>query len=195
MKKLLVTACILFSSVLAFANDNEDKVVASKFKVTTNQSTKMANLTFIPSSSEKVTVKILDANGNVIFRESILNKDAFVRPYNLSQLEGTEYSIVVIEGKNVYTERISIGTKEISSVSKNLIAKATRIDANKVELKVLQNAANPVYITVKDQFGHIVYNATIVDMVSFIQNYNLLNVEGKISFEVSSGSDSKTIVL
>jgi hypothetical protein len=90
MKKLLVAACILISSISAMANVNDDKSVVAKFKVTTNKADKMANLTFIPSTSEKVTVKILDENGKVIFQEQILNKDGFTRPYNLSQLNDAE---------------------------------------------------------------------------------------------------------
>lgn len=195
MKKLLVTACILFSSVLAFANDNEDKLVVAKFKVTTNQSNKLANLTFIPSNSEKVTVKILDENGKVIFRENILNKDAFVRPYNLSQLEGSVYTILVIEGDNTYSEKISMSTKEISAVSNVLVAKAIRTEDNKVELKVLQNSANPVYITLKDQLGYVIYNAKVTDKVSFIQKFNITQVAGELTFEVIAGNESEIISL
>ncbi len=195
MRKLLVAACILFSSVSAFANDNEDNSVVAKFKVTTNKTTKMANLTFIPSTEEKVTVKIMDAQGNIIFREQILNKEGFIRPYNLSQLNGAEYSIEVTEGKTVYTEKISIGTEKLDIVSKNLSTKASRINANTVELKVFQNAINPVTIKVQDQIGNVIYKATVNEMISFVQKYNLLNVKGEVSFEVKSGSESEIIIL
>jgi hypothetical protein len=195
MKKLLVAACILFSSVSAIANDNEDKSVVAKFKVTTNKSDKMANLTFIPTTSEKVTVKILDEKGKVIFQEQILNKEGFSRPYNLSQLNGAEYTIVVKEGNTTYEEKISIGTTELTATSNNLVATAIRIDNNRVALKVLQNVANPVFITMKDQFGNIIYNATVTEMVSFMQKFNILQLSGELSFEVKAGDVVKTIEL
>ncbi|GAA5022627.1 hypothetical protein GCM10011506_00530 [Marivirga lumbricoides] len=194
MKKLLVAACILFSSVSAIANDNEDKTVVAKFKVTTNKVDKMANLTFIPTTSEKVTVKILDEKGNVIFQESILNKDGFSRPYNLSQLNGAEYTIVVKEGNNTYEEKISIGTTELTATSNVLVATANRID-NKIELKVLQNAATPVFVTMKDLRGNILYNATVTEMVSFIQKFNVQQISGELYFEVKAGNVVKTIAL
>ncbi|MBK6266197.1 FimB/Mfa2 family fimbrial subunit [Marivirga sp. S37H4] len=195
MKKLLVAACILFSSVSAIANDNEDKTVVAKFKVTTNKIGKMANLTFIPTTSEKVTVKILDEKGNVIFQEQILNKEGFSRPYNLSQLEGTEYTIVVKEGKTTYEEKISIGTTELSTTSKNLVATASRIDENRVELKVLQNTVNPVFIIMRDSAGKIVYTSTVTDRVSFVQKFHVRQVSNELSFEVKAGDVVKTIEL
>lgn len=195
MKKLLVAACILVSSLTAFANNIEDDAIVAKFKVTTNKTNKLAHLTFIPTTSEKVTVKILNKQGNVIFREQILNKEGFSRPYNLSKLNGAEFSIIVTEGNTSYTEKISIGTEEIPTVSNYLIAKAKRIEDNKVELKVLQNAASPVFINVKNQFGHIIYEATVTDMVSFIQKFNLVKFAGTVTFEVTAGNESKSIVL
>ncbi|PTB97415.1 hypothetical protein C9994_02905 [Marivirga lumbricoides] len=195
MKKLLVAACILFSSVSAIANDNEDKAVVAKFKVTTNKTDKKANLTFIPTTSEKVIVKILDEKGNVIFQESILNKEGFSRPYNLSQLNGSEYTIVVKEGNSTYEEKISIGTTELTATSNVLVATANRIDNNKIELKVLQNAANPVFVIMKDQLGNILYDATITEMVSFVQNFNIAQINGDLTFEVKSGDVLKTIEL
>ena len=62
MKKILVAAIILVSSVSAFSAIKEAKAVTAKFTVTTDLSTKKANLTFIPSGDEKVTVKILNEN-------------------------------------------------------------------------------------------------------------------------------------
>lgn len=195
MKKLLVAACILISSLSVIAESNEDNAVVAKFKVTTNQNSKMANLTFIPTTTEKVTVTILDGQGHVIFREQILNNEGFIRPYNLSHLDGSDFTIIVKEGNTIYKENISIRTKEISAVSNNLVAKASRIDEGKVQLKVLQNAVNPVFITVKNQFGHVIYDATVTDMVSFVQKFNILQVTGKLTFEVSAGNESETIVL
>ncbi|SMG07995.1 hypothetical protein SAMN05661096_00104 [Marivirga sericea] len=195
MKKLLVVACILFSSLSIIANDKDDKTVVAKFKVTTNKTDKMANLTFIPSNSEKVTVKILDEKGNVIFKEQILNKDGFSRPYNLSQLNGAQYTIVVKEGNSTYEEKISIGTTEITATSNALVATASRTDNNKVELKVLQTDANPVFITLRDESENIIYEATVTDMVSFIQKFNILQAQGALYFEVKAADVVKNIEL
>lgn len=193
MKKLLVSALIVCSVFTAKAGENEEKTAVAKIKVTTNVTDKKAHLTFIPSSEEKVIVKILDEKGTPIFQEQIQQSEGFTRPYNLSKLNGTEFTFVVKEGKNTYEEKISLS--EINSVEVNFYATARTLENNKIELKVLKNEVGPVTVIVKDQNGNALYSNTVADLISFVQNYDVAQVKGELTIEVISGTAKKTIIL
>lgn len=195
MKKILLAAIILCSSVTAFASIKNEKAVTAKFKVTTNLETKKANLTFIPSGNGKVTVKILNANGVVIFQEQVKSTEGFSRPYDLSKLQSAEYTLVVMEGTNEFTEKVSL-TQLISSPKVGAFSAAATVSApGKVTLKILQEKVSPVFVAIKDYQGNTLYSTAISNQASFTQNFDLSKVNAAVYFEVKASNGSKTIEL
>jgi len=191
MKKLLVSALILCASFVASANN---KVVPTKkLKVTSNVEVKKATLTYLPTSNEKVLVKIINERGEVVYKETINETKTFVRPYDFSQLSSDKFIILVKEGKEVYKEVIDLNDELTSNF--DLVASTKEINENTFEVKVLQSQKQDVNIVIRDQNGRVLYSSNIEDRASFIQQFELTQKYGEVTLEVSNKRNSKTIVL
>lgn len=98
---MIVAAVLLGVATSAFAKRTTGADMAV---VKTNES--VFKVFYQAAEKSTVQVRIANAAGEIIFKESIKNIDGFVRPYNLSQLPKGSYSLTVDNGKNIRTELI-----------------------------------------------------------------------------------------
>ena len=191
MKKILLAAVILGLNFSANAITKE-VVAKAKFKVTVDQQAKKANLVFLPSTNEKVVVKILNEEGKLIFSENIKSSSRFERPYNLSELADSQYTIVVEHANEVFNEEISlVSVNELKAVAFHASVKT--LADGKVALKVLQDGLNTVFVSVKNEEGNALYTTSITNEGSFIQNFDISSIKEAVYFEVKNNKEVKTV--
>lgn len=109
----LVLTDELFESAYAFSmisgriTVNKNNVQVSALPVV-NVQNNMAYLNFINSEKLKVTVKIIDQHGNTVYIDKIPGRDVVMRTYNLTELEESDYQMVVTAGPKSITKYLAL---------------------------------------------------------------------------------------
>ncbi len=83
----------------------ESKVAMVKWKANTHQ------LFYLSKQEGKVTVKILDDEGNTLVKKSIRNEKGFALPLNFRKQAAGNYQLQVVDDEDIYTEDFKV-TKE-----------------------------------------------------------------------------------
>ncbi len=137
----------------------------------------------------EVKVSILNRNNVVVFSESLNDLSSFKRPYNFSELQHGEYTIVVEDKNGKREQKVSYESKKITSSIR--IAQVSG-ERNKFMLNVMNNGAESVRVRIYDNAKGLVHEQEMVVSKSFGLVYNLEKVRSSqksvIMFEVSTES-------
>ncbi|MFM8911434.1 MAG: hypothetical protein ACKOE6_00775, partial [Flammeovirgaceae bacterium] len=141
-KKIVVAVVLLGVTTCAFAKRTTGSDVAV---VKTNES--VFKVMYHSAEKSTVQVRIANAEGEIIFKESFKNTDGFVRPYNLSELPKGSYSVTVDNGNAIRTELIEYR----NSVAQKNIHFGKVIDQNKIAITGFSSSESEFFIKVLDQ--------------------------------------------
>ncbi len=148
-------------------------------------------LIYRTAEAGKVKVSIYNADGDLVFTETLAHVESFTRPYNFSNLSQGEYSIVVEDKNGKTEEKVSYYFKKVQS-----IVEVTKIanEANKYLLSVENKDADLIDVKILDAESNILHQQSMTVNGKFSVVYNLTAIKGEITFEVV-GSDGliKTI--
>jgi len=183
-KSLILAAMVLISSV-ALA----DEPGAPKLVVLGQKESGLFKVIYENSKTSKVTMTILNSNGDALYTESIKVNEGFILPVNFKGMTPGEYQIQITDG----------GTKQTKTLSYLTSAKAQRIhvakltkEANKYLLSVASEG--DVNVRILDGANNIIHdqNVNVNGAVGLV--YNLKAVTGAPTFEVTDGDGiTKTI--
>jgi hypothetical protein len=139
----------------------------------------------------KVTMKIYNDQGSVVFNETVSGVDGFIRPVNFNGMAPGEYTIEVNSGKDKEIQKVKYTVE--NAVSMVHLAKIA--DTEKYLLAVAKSG-NEEQINVKiyDGNSNIVHNETLVVKGDFGLVYNLKNVEGLPTFEVTDKTGNSKVI-
>ena len=129
-----------------------------------------------------VSVKILDAEGQEIFKEKIFSQGKLIRPYNLSQLPKGDYKLCVDEEGGKHLETLcNTDDKEIDLADdQEWYAHMTKIkdSENRYLISIPYQASAEVSISIYDQDHQLVFNEQELINHDFAKIYKLKNLEG-----------------
>lgn len=139
----------------------------------------------------KVKISIFDEKHELIFTETLNNVESFVRPYNLSNLDQGQYTIVV-EDKNGRTEeKVNYTFKKVESA-----VEITKIanELNKYLFTAQNTEADQIVVRIYDQESNLLHeqSMTVNGKVNVV--FNLNEVKTTPTFVVTgSNGEMKTI--
>lgn len=135
-----------------------------------------------------VNLKIANKDGVILFRETISSVDGFIRPLNFKSLEEGEYTIEVADAFGKYVEKVNYKIeKPISAVH---IAKIS--GDNKYLLSV--EKGKDINIKIYDGKDNLVYNESRVVNGNLGLVYNLKDITGVPTFEVTDNAGSTKVI-
>jgi hypothetical protein len=175
-KSIVVAAFALISSV-ALANEpgNPRVVVISQKQSGTFK------VIYEGEKTGNVQMNISNAAGKVIFSETIKGVDGFIRPVNFMGMEPGEYSIEVIDAKGKQIQKVTYVNE---NVVKNVhVAKIA--DEGKYLLAVANQDAEQINVKIFDGTNQLVHNENLTVSGNLGLVYNLKNVTGTPTFEVT----------
>jgi hypothetical protein len=119
MKKLILVLAMAAFSLQSNASDLKIDYKESNFNLSINKAYNKGfhhvNLNITKDSDEKATLKVLDANGKEIYRESFGKKlTDFKVALNLSQADYGTYYVELTSGDRIVTKEISIDKNTLS---------------------------------------------------------------------------------
>lgn len=178
-KSLVFALVMAFVSVAALAADP----VGPKVVVISQKEAGMFKVIYTGSQTGKVSLKIYDASNNVVFSESTNGVDGFIRPLNFKGMEAGEYTIEVADASGKMTQTVDYKTeKGLNAIHVSKIG-----DENKYLLAVAnKGATEKISVQIFDGSNNLVHNQVLTVNGDLGLVYNLKNVTGVPTFEVTN---------
>lgn len=185
-KTLVITALLTVLSSAVFASEGESTTAKASTEVRKSE-TQVFNLVYKGATSERVDVRIVDENDNILFSESIKNLNAFARPYNLSQLPEGTYTIKVTDSNGTKVHEIHNYKNPAKVVEKSLhFVRLTKVTDGKYQLTIGNQGVNDAQIEIYDNNQNLLYRNTELLNGNYAKVYNLQQVDAKtVSIEIN----------
>jgi hypothetical protein len=188
MKRICsVFFALMIASGIAMAADKP--VSSSAVAVVKNGS--VFKLFYKATGRTDVKIAIYAADDKLVFSETLRQVDGFLRPYNFSKLPEGEYTLEVTDESGRKVERLSYIQGKIQN-----IAKVVRVagEDHKYLLSVPNKGSDVLTVKIYNADGNILYTGTEAINGDFARIYNLKELNGKFSFEISDQNGvTKTI--
>ena len=136
-------------------------------------------------SASKVKLNLYNSSSQVIFSETVNSTGGFIRPLNFSGLQFGEYTIELIDASGKKSEKVNY--QPVKSSSQVHVSKLAAADG-KFLLSVAQHDGEPITVKIFDGANHLIFSDTRTDASDFAKLYNVKNVDGSVTFEVSNST-------
>ena len=142
------------------------------------------------ASESNVKIAILNAEGRIVFTETIKNIDGFVRPYNLASAPEGEYTVEVTDEFSTHSEKVSIGQQH-----KPEIAKLTRVsgEEGKYILAIPSKETKGISVRILAD-DKVIYDEVMEISSDFAKIYNLKKIKGEVTFEIKDQKGNAKVV-
>jgi hypothetical protein len=174
--KSFLTALVVMVSTVVFAQGPGSRMV-----VINQKNSGSFKVIYEGQQPGKVNMTIRDAAGNVIFTETTQHVDGFVRPVNFDGMTPGEYTIEISDrsGKQIqkvaYNNETTVQTVHVSKIS----------EQDKYLLAVASTGSEEINVRIFDGANQLVHNENVTISGNFGLVYNLKNVTGLPTFEVT----------
>lgn len=132
-----------------------------------------------------VTISILDAGDNIVFREILKKVDGFVRPYNFSHLRAGDYTIEIRDANGARTEKIKY--EEPSEAEFARVLKVSGSESKYI-LMISNKVPGAVTVRILDESDNVIYSQNENITGNFAKIYNMESLAGKGRFEITDAN-------
>jgi len=183
MKKNVLVVLALAVGAAAFAIDP----VNPKLVVITNKNAGVFKVIYDGAQSGTVKMNVLNTAGKVVFSETIRCAEGFVQPLNFSGMKKGEYTIEVIDAGGRQVHQVKYEGEESTL---NVHVARVNPTESKYLVALASREAGSVYVRIFDGNNAQVHEQTLKVAGEFGVVYNLKQVTGAPTFEIT---DSKGI--
>ena len=177
-KSIYLVAFLLMSAVATFGNGDPTSGVA----VLSAKGTDVFRVVYKTETANDVKVKLFNANDEMIHSASINNTKGFILPLNLAKLTFGEYRVELTDANGKHVERIVY--ENVKAVDNIRVARLAT-DEGKFMVSVMSAKNETVTVKIFDSYNNLLHNEVKSVNGDFAQVYNLKNLTGACTFEVS----------
>lgn len=189
MKKFtLLLACVLVSA-FAWAGRRDENPKSTSGMAVVKSNAMSYKLIYKSELASDVKVQIFDQGNALVFSETIRKSSGFMRPYNFESLSEGEYTIRIDNGSNWLAETVNYRTGRIEK-----LAHLVPLSDGRYLLTVAGKGQDQLNIRIFDKEGEAIYSALNKVDGDFGQIYNLGQMSGPFSFEVTGNDGSSKIL-
>jgi len=185
-KNVLLTAVLaVFVSVAAFATEGTPTLVV------VNQKPGIFKVIYQNDQAGKISMKINNARGEEVFYESFWSANGFMRPVNFDGMQPGVYTIEIADSKGRQSHTVNYAYESnISNV------RVSKMGTEGKYLLAVANSGKPEQINVKifDGSNNLVHNESITVKGDFGLVYNLQQVSGVPTFEVTDRTGTSKVI-
>lgn len=185
MKNVMVAALALVSSV-AFAS-----APYSKFAVVAAKESSVFKVIYEGAEAGNVSLTIYNADGSVVYSETLKGVEKFIRPVNFGGMIAGDYKVEISDVNGKQAQNISVGKVKKSTLKGVHVAKVVNTD--KYLLSVANNGAQEISVRILDAASNVIFTETVATSADFAKVYNLKDVNGNPTFEITSNGVVTTI--
>ncbi len=194
MKKITILFVGVLMSALTFARTGDEGTKSASGMAVVKKEGSSYKLIYKSAEAADVTVTIFNSTNDVVFRETIKKSNGFIRPYNLENLSEGQYTFKIVSGSTSQTEIIDHHATLATSEALKLSA-LVKIKEGRYMLSLTTKSQERLGIKIYTDKGEKLYDDNATASGQFAQLYNLGNLSGLFSFEITdSNGQVKTIV-
>ena len=185
-KSVLLAVLMTGASLVAFANEPGNPRV----RVVSQKESGMYRLIYLGEKSGDVKLNILDDAGQVLFKETILGTDGFVRSLNFTGVTHGEYTVKVENDGVTEVNKVAY----VPASSEKYVRVAKTAETGKYLLTVSHAAADEVVnVKIYDGANNLVHTESLEVKGEYAIVYNLKQIEGTPTFEITDKAGLRTI--
>jgi len=136
-------------------------------------------------TTSRVKLNVYNSSSQVIFSETVNSTGGFIRPLNFSGLQFGEYTIELTDASGKKSEKVNY--QPVKSGSQVHVSKLAEANGRYL-LSVAQHNGEPITVSIYDGANNLLFSDTRTDASDFAKLYNLKNVDGAVTFEISNSS-------
>jgi hypothetical protein len=191
-RKTMKTKSVVFALIMAFVSVAAVAAdpVGPKVVVINQKESGIFKVIYEGGQTGRVTLRISNQSGKVVFAETINGVDGFIRPVNFSGMEPGEYTIEVSNASGKQIQKVSY--KMENKVNSIHVAKLG--NESKYLLAVGNQGTEEINVRIFDGDNNLVHNENLMINGNFGLVYNLKNVIGVPTFEVTNQMGSTKVV-
>ena len=185
MKKILALVVVLTAIGHVYAAGTEPH---SPVGMSVIKNGSVVKLFYRGEQTGKVKVTIYNDSGEVVFRETLQNRENFMRPYNFSMLPAGHYAIELsdVQGKYVRTvSHRSNDSKRAWDQKRAAHLSVVNPEEGRYLLTVPNKGTDELTVRIYDANNKLLYQETESVEGDFARLYNLPEVKGQHTFEVA----------
>ncbi len=191
MKNAILASLVVLTSTFAFAADP-----SSKFAVVASKESSVFKVIYEGSSVGNVLLTIYNEDGSIVYTETIKGIEKFIRPINFDGMIAGEYNIEISDANGKQAQRVSVGStvnfKKRSAVKGAHVAKVG--SESKYLVSISNNGADEVSVRILDGDSNVIFSEKISAAGDFAKVYNLKQIIGNPTFEITSNDGYARIV-
>ena len=177
-KSIYLVALLLMGAVATFGKDDPTSGMA----VLSAKGTDVFRVVYKTETASNVKVKLYNANGDIIHSASINNTTGFILPLNLGKLNYGEYRLELTDANGKHIERIAY--QNVIPVDNIRVARLTTAE-DKFMVSVMSAKSETVTVKIFDSYYNLLHTEVKSVSGDFAQVYNVKNLTGACTFEVS----------
>jgi hypothetical protein len=191
MKTKSIFIAAFFVMSLAIAAIGKDEPSKGGLAIVSVKSADVFKVIYKGETVNKVKLNLYNAASAIVFSETIVSTEGFILPLNFKGLDAGEYTLEVIDASGKRMEKIAYGMiEQRDNIRVAKIAEAT----GKFLVAVQNPESETVRVRIYDSANNLVHNETNEVSGNFAQVYNVQNLKGSFTFEVSDTTGSvKTV--
>lgn len=187
-KSLFIAVVAMVVAVSAFGNEEPSN--SKGLAVVPVKGSEIIKVIYKGEAPGKVKLNIYNEASELVFSESINGMDGFIRPLNFNGLKAGQYTFELIDATGKKVEKVDY--KPASSGKYVHVSKLA--DSGKFLLAVSGRGSESVDIKIFDANNNVVHTEVKSIDGSYAQVYNLKNVPGAVTFQVTNSAGvTKTV--
>jgi hypothetical protein len=188
MKTKLMVSALLVALITGAAVAADP--VGPKVVVVNQKESGMFKVIYEGVKAGRVNLKISNQDGAVVFSESVAGVNGFIRSVNFKGMNAGEYTIEISDASG---KQVSIVNYEIEqSVGPVHVAKIA--GENKYLFAVAKGSNEEINVKIFDGSSNLVHNENLVVNGNFGLVYNLKDVAGTPTFEVTDKTGNTKVI-
>lgn len=188
-KSILLAAFFVMSLVVAAIG--KDEPTKAGLAVVSIKGADVFKVIYKSETPSKVKLYLYNAESSVVYSETIESTEGFILPMNFKGLASGEYTLEVVDATGKRSEKITYGV--VASNDNIRVAKITET-AGKFLVAIQNPASEKVSVKIFDSANNLVHSEVKQVSGNFAQIYNVKNLRGSFTFEVSDASGNiKTV--
>jgi hypothetical protein len=182
---ILSVVAVVLASTFSFAEPGNPKLV-----VLNQKESGVFKLIYEGTKAGKVSLKISDANGQVLFTESVNGLSSFIRPLNFNGMAPGEYIVEVADAAGKLAQTVNYRTE--APVQNVHVAKIA--NEGKYLLAVTNKGSEQINVKIFDGTNNLVHSETMTVNGNLGLVYNLKQVSGVPTFEVTDNAGNTKVI-
>jgi hypothetical protein len=185
MKKIIAIALSVLCSTLVFAKRTEGPAkTGSSVAVLSNAHSNLVKVVYRAPMSGKVKITIRNEKNELIFSETIKQRDGFMRPYNFGDLAQGSYTVQVEDAFGTQIEKVNY-----HRVADRFI-RLMKLTGDVEKVLVLGNSGteDEIIVRIFDRKDELLFEEARKVSGPFGEVYNLKNLAAPFTVQVSNAN-------